>query len=211
MDTSETIGEQDPDTIESTDPTDTPDTENATDAPEQLYERAIGEWGPAAQVDKATEEAAELAAACARRQNGLIGNEALAAEIADVEIMLEQLRLLVGNDPVDAARANALAELEQRLDAAAGDDTASDDVATDGGPTQAASGPADTPDLDIDPEQRLVDGLEQIRSAAIALEAREDVVLHYYADQAIDPLEQAVTTIQKREGTTGRTQGGDAA
>jgi len=69
----------------------------------------------------------------------------------------------------------------------------------------------DTPDLDIDPEQRLVDGLEQIRSAAIALEAREDVVLHYYADQAIDPLEQAVTTIQKREGTTGRTQGGDAA
>jgi hypothetical protein len=69
----------------------------------------------------------------------------------------------------------------------------------------------DTPDLDIDPEQRLVDALEQIRTAAIALEAREDVVLHYYADQAIDPVEQAVATIQKREGTTGRTQDGDAA
>jgi hypothetical protein len=41
MDTSETIGDQDPDTIESTDPTDTPDAENVTDTPEQLYARAI--------------------------------------------------------------------------------------------------------------------------------------------------------------------------
>jgi len=82
---------------------------------------------------------------------------------------------------------------------------------TDPTDTLDAENTTDTPDLDIDPEQRLVDGLEQIRNAAIDLEAREDVVLHYYADQAIDPLEQAVTTIQKREGTAGRTQGGDAA
>ncbi len=63
------------------------------------------------------------------------------------------------------------------------------------------------PDLAVDPEQLLVDGLGQIRTAAIALEAREDVVLHYYAAQAIDPLEQAVTTIQQRERAAGRTQG----
>lgn len=69
----------------------------------------------------------------------------------------------------------------------------------------------DTPDLDIDPEQRLVDGLDSIRSAAIALEAREDVVLAYYTNQAVDALEQAVTTIQIREHHEGRRQDGDAA
>ncbi|WP_218836331.1 nucleoside triphosphate pyrophosphohydrolase family protein [Halorarum salinum] len=92
-----------------------------------LYERALGTWGAAAQVDKATEECCELGAELARTQNGL-GDEAdLVKEIADAEIMLEQLRLVIDPSRIDAAREAKLDRLAERLDEAEGA------VATDGG------------------------------------------------------------------------------
>jgi len=170
---------------------------------EALYERAIGEWGPAAQIDKLTEEAAELAAVCARRQNGLAADGELAREAADVEIMLEQLRQLIGDEPIEAARDAALDELERRLDAAD-----AEKAVTDGGqPAETTS----SEDDDVDVEGELLDTLEELRLLAIRLDAREDVVLAYYASQAVESLEQAATTIQQREATEGRPQGGDAA
>ena len=81
-----------------------------------LYRRAIETWGEAAQLDKATEEACELGAELARFQNGLTDEAHLADEIADVEIMLEQLRMLLGEGYVDAAREEKLERLDERLE-----------------------------------------------------------------------------------------------
>ncbi len=58
-----------------------------------LYRLALQRFGPDAQALKLTEEAAELAASAARNLNGQGSESDLAAELADVEIMTEQLRL----------------------------------------------------------------------------------------------------------------------
>lgn len=59
---------------------------------------------------------------------------------------------------------------------------------TDPTDTLGAQNTTDAPDLDVDPEQRLVDGLDSIRSAAIALKACEDVLFHYHAEQAVTTI-----------------------
>lgn len=58
-----------------------------------LYRLALQRFGPDAQALKLAEEAAELAASAARNLNGQGSESDLAAELADVEIMTEQLRL----------------------------------------------------------------------------------------------------------------------
>ena len=65
-----------------------------------LYERAIKKWGEAAQIDIAVEECAELIKAlvkCTRKTNGSTIIDIL-EEMADVEIMLEQLKLIFNYD-----------------------------------------------------------------------------------------------------------------
>ena len=83
------------------------------------------------------------------------------------------------------------------------------DLMTDGSgqPAEATS----SEDDDVDVESELLDTLEELRLLAIRLDAREDVVLAYYASQAVESLEKGAQTIQQREATKGRPQGGDAA
>jgi len=82
------------------------------------------------------------------------------------------------------------------------------DLMTDGGqPAEAIP----SEDDDVDVESELLDTLEELRLLAIRLDAREDVALAYHASQAVESLEEAATTIQQREATEGRPQGGDAA
>jgi len=59
-----------------------------------IYEKAQARYGLRAQALKALEELGEVAVELARVQNGLGSMEALAEEIADATIMLEQMRLL---------------------------------------------------------------------------------------------------------------------
>lgn len=80
-----------------------------------IYRRALQTWGATAQLDKATEECCELGAELARYQNGISGEAELAREIADAEIMIEQLRLILGDSCVDDARAEKLERLDNRL------------------------------------------------------------------------------------------------
>lgn len=84
---------------------------------EELYKRAMDEWGAHLQVDKATEECAELIQALARWQLGHDNFEDVAEELADVEIMCEQLRLEFGEDRIDGHKQRKLDRLEDRLDA----------------------------------------------------------------------------------------------
>lgn len=59
-----------------------------------IYEKAQARFGLRAQALKALEELGEVTVELARVQNGLGSMEALAEEIADATIMLEQMRLL---------------------------------------------------------------------------------------------------------------------
>ena len=73
---------------------------------------AIDTWGEEAQVNMAVEECAELICAIAQDSRGR-DNIDVAGEIADVIIMMEQLRLIY--DGVDEALALKRNRLEEKL------------------------------------------------------------------------------------------------
>ncbi|MCH5051169.1 hypothetical protein [Pectobacterium aquaticum] len=80
-----------------------------------IYKEALRKWGPEAQMVKLTEETGELVAEAARSVNG-VGNEvALASEMADVEIMIEQFRLNGLGKLIDFQKEQKLQQLAKRL------------------------------------------------------------------------------------------------
>ena len=80
-----------------------------------LYRLALQRFGPDAQALKLAEEAAELAASAARNLNGQGSESDLAAELADVEIMTEQLRLQGMDRLIDFHKQKKLERLAARL------------------------------------------------------------------------------------------------
>lgn len=85
----------------------------------ELYKRTIATWGVSAQMEMAVEEAAELIHAIQRykRDGSSEKLQAIVEEAADVEIMIGQLREMLGDKHIDEAKAFKLARLEGRLDA----------------------------------------------------------------------------------------------
>jgi len=81
--------------------------------PDLLYEMAIKEWGVSAQMLMAIEECSELTNAIRGIIRGRKAN--VAEEIADVEIMCAQLRLMFGSYAVEREKTKKLARLRQRL------------------------------------------------------------------------------------------------
>lgn len=73
---------------------------------EAIYCRAIAHYGAERQIIKAIEEIGELLEEIARYKGGAANQWELMDEIADVTIMLEQMRLIAEIDP---------AELESRI------------------------------------------------------------------------------------------------
>ena len=61
-----------------------------------LYEKAILKWGKRSQIDMAIEESGELIVALSKRFRNHNGStiDDIIGEIADVEIMLEQMKLI---------------------------------------------------------------------------------------------------------------------
>jgi NTP pyrophosphatase (non-canonical NTP hydrolase) len=81
-----------------------------------LFERALLRWGATAQVNTAMEEMGECIAAMNQYFfRGKISASMMASEIADVEIMCEQLRLIVGDGIVDKKRAYKLRRLRKLI------------------------------------------------------------------------------------------------
>lgn len=84
----------------------------------ELYCRTIEKWGEGSQIDMIVEECAELIQAINKHkrkpnENNLI---MLAGEIADVEIMLEQAKLIYKiSYEVETIKKNKLVRLEERL------------------------------------------------------------------------------------------------
>ena len=82
-----------------------------------IYQRAIYLWGEQAQIGMAIEECAELIVKLAkwgRNTNGATIGEVV-EEIADVEIMMEQLRCIFGEQLVNNTKNSKLLRLKERL------------------------------------------------------------------------------------------------
>lgn len=83
-----------------------------------IEERALEVWGVDAQLRQAQEELAELIAAINRFMRARTDHAAVAEEMADVEIMLAQLKLVFGGVDVSAVKRVKLDRLRGRVEAA---------------------------------------------------------------------------------------------
>lgn len=83
----------------------------------ELYRHVLETYGQQSQVIMAIEELSECAAKLAKVANGRIGlwDSEVLSEIADAEIMLEQLRLIIGDHLIDTAKVGKLCRLRERL------------------------------------------------------------------------------------------------
>ena len=67
----------------------------------EIYEKALRTWGTQAQIMMAIEEMSELTKELCKHFRGRPNGEEIVDELADVTIMVEQLRLIFGvNDAV---------------------------------------------------------------------------------------------------------------
>lgn len=83
---------------------------------ENIYEQAINKWGVYSQILMAIEELAELQVELAKLLNGRVPAANIITEMADVEIMMEQLKVMHGfHRAVEEEKQRKLARLEQRL------------------------------------------------------------------------------------------------
>ncbi len=81
-----------------------------------IYQRAVAAWGDNAQFAMAIEECAELIVAINKfwRNKGTMGQ--IAEEVADVEIMCAQLRVILDDKGlVDHIKKSKLLRLEKRI------------------------------------------------------------------------------------------------
>lgn len=83
-----------------------------------IYQQAIERWGVDAQVDQLIEELAELIVAVNHaRRSGYVAQDYdhVIEELADVEIMLEQMRYVFESDKIDQVKTSKVLRLRDRL------------------------------------------------------------------------------------------------
>ena len=83
--------------------------------PEEIYQTALSKWGMDSQLDMMVEECAELINAIQKFRRNRIGSSDVVGEIADVEIMAGQMRVIFGTDIVDMEKALKLKRLIERI------------------------------------------------------------------------------------------------
>lgn len=82
-----------------------------------LYAAAVKKYGKLSQLIMCMEEMAELTKELSKSIRGADNSAAIAEEMADVEIMLEQLHLIYRNrSEVDTIKADKLRRLAYRLE-----------------------------------------------------------------------------------------------
>ena len=82
--------------------------------PTTIYKKALHLWGQDAQMDMVEEECAELILALKHLRRGRTDFLPLFNEIADVEIMIGQMRLMFGDEGIDKAKRSKLIRLAER-------------------------------------------------------------------------------------------------
>lgn len=122
-----------------------------------LYEMALLLWGTESQKDMLLEEMAELQKEILKtRRNPFFAREKIAEEVADVEIMLDQVKHMYGIDVMaDEIRQKKLLRLAQRIERCMKKNA----IATESG--SAAGGPENCAFVfDGSPEQPVADHLQ---------------------------------------------------
>ena len=80
-----------------------------------IEQLAIETYGRENQIEKAIEEMAELTVALKHHKDNKITRDKVVTEIADVIIMMDQLRIIYGVDVIDAEIKRKLDRLSSRL------------------------------------------------------------------------------------------------
>lgn len=80
-----------------------------------VYDKLLQKHGAAFQIDMAAEKMAELMLVIRQFRRGATDRAGVAAAVAEVQIHLEQVRLVVGADLVDGARAAKIELLDRSL------------------------------------------------------------------------------------------------
>lgn len=83
---------------------------------EDLLQQATDTWGEESQMLLAIEECGELIAVLSQYMRGRKTKTDVAEEIADVSLMMRQLRLLFGWDEVNVIEVNKIKRLKMRLE-----------------------------------------------------------------------------------------------
>ncbi|MDY0212062.1 MAG: hypothetical protein RBR06_03550 [Desulfuromonadaceae bacterium] len=91
-----------------------------------LYRRTLASWGEQAQYDQSIEECAELSVALLHYRRAKASRQAVIDEMADVILMLGQLRWMFGSQEVDLAVERKRAKLERLLCETTASDTRED-------------------------------------------------------------------------------------
>ncbi len=82
---------------------------------EEILQQAVKKWGIDFQMMMAQEECGELIAAISQFKRGRKDKKQLAEEIADVEIMCSQLRIIIGHNIVDVEKLKKICRLERTI------------------------------------------------------------------------------------------------
>lgn len=84
---------------------------------DEVLRSAVEVWGEDLQIDIAIEELSELTTELARRQRGRDSYSAIVEEIADVQLCLDQLKLMYNRESVEMAEQSKVERLKQRVEA----------------------------------------------------------------------------------------------
>lgn len=82
----------------------------------EVYELAVEEWGREAQIMMAIEECSELIKELTKLYRGDTVSQNVAEGVADVEIMMEQCRVMFGETNVDSCKTQKVERLRARLE-----------------------------------------------------------------------------------------------
>ena len=81
---------------------------------EEVYQKAIKNYGVYGQCDVCIEECSELIQAISKFKRGK--NHNVEEEVADLEIMLEQMRLMFNSKKIDEIKRSKINRLSRRLE-----------------------------------------------------------------------------------------------
>ena len=82
---------------------------------ESVLKKALEQWGDRAQEGMAIEECSEFIDSMMKRYRGRVDDKAVAEEVADVLIVMSQMRLVFGAGLVDSFIIKKMARLEGLL------------------------------------------------------------------------------------------------
>lgn len=81
----------------------------------KIYQDAINKWGQESQLNMLVEECAELISAVNRLRRGNTDSVPVLEELADVDIMIEQMKMIFDRNTIESIKCSKLSRLRERI------------------------------------------------------------------------------------------------